>query len=214
MDILLGIFLIVFGLVITFVGLQMFLIMLPLMGFVAGFYLGAEVIAAALGNGFLSTVAGWIVGIVIGVVFAAVAWYWWYAGVLLSAAVVGSVVLSGIVRAFGVSSGAALAIFGIIGAAVAIAVVLALDLPVYMVIWNTALGGGAIAISGIMLLLNQIEREDLYAGAAVAAINKSWFWVLAWVILSAIGVVRQLTLKEHIRLPRDRWAPATQEIAR
>ncbi|HWV22917.1 MAG TPA: hypothetical protein VNZ58_01900 [Thermomicrobiales bacterium] len=76
MDILLGLFLIVFGLVIAFVGLQMFVVMLPLLGLVSGFYVGAAAVAAIFGDGFLSTVTGWMVGIVVGIIFATLAWYW------------------------------------------------------------------------------------------------------------------------------------------
>lgn len=212
MDILLGIFLLILGIAVAFIGIQLFFFMLPIIGLVAGFYVGAELVAAVFGDSFLSTVAGWIVGIVAGLLFAAISWYWWYAGVLISSGVVGAVLLSGIGHALGADSGFALFLFGLVGAFLFTLVTLMLNLPVYMVIWNTALSGAAIAVSGAMLLFNRIEREHLEYGAAVAAIKESWVWVLAMAALAAVGVVRQLQLKERIRLPEQRWTPAQGNV--
>jgi hypothetical protein len=212
MDILLGIFLLVLGIAVAFIGVQLFFFMLPIIGLVAGFYVGAELMTALLGDNFLSTVTGWIVGIVVGLLFAAISWYWWYAGVLISSGVVGAVLLSGIGHALGADSGFALFLFGLVGAFLFTFVTLTLNLPVYMVIWNTALSGAAIAVSGAMLLFNQIQREDLEHGAAVAAIRESWVWVLAMIAVAAVGLGRQLQLKEQIRLPEHRWTPAQGSV--
>jgi len=212
MDIVLGIFLLILGISVAFVGIQLFFFMLPIIGLVAGFYVGAELVAGLFGDGFLATATGWIVGIVVGLLFAAVARLWWYAGVLISSGVVGSVLLSGIGRAFGVESGVALFMFGLVGAFLFVFVTLTLNLPVYMVIWNTALSGAAIAVSGAMLVFNRIGREDLEYGAAVAAIEESWVWILVMIAVAAVGVVRQLRLREHVRLPGHRWAPAQGSV--
>lgn len=208
MDILLGLFLIVFGVVIAFVGIQMFFFVLPLAGLVTGFYVGAEFVAATFGDGFLSTVAGWIVGIIVGIAFAAIARYWWYAGVLVSSGLVGALILSGIGEALGASSGFALFLFAAVGVVVFVIGTLMLNLPVYIVIVNTALSGSAIAITGAMLVLGQVARSDFAEGSAAVAINESWFWVLGWAILAGIGISRQISLKDRIVLPTRRWVPA------
>jgi len=123
-------------------------------------------------------------------------------------------VLSGIASAFGFRSSLSLTLFAILGAAGFIVIMLMFNIPVYMVIWNTALAGAAITVSGVMLMFGQIDRDDLSAGSAVAAINDSWFWILAWAIVSAIGIMRQLTLRERVRLPENRWTPSTQGAVR
>lgn len=209
MDILLGVFLIIFGVAIAFIGLQMFFLMLPLIGLVSGFYIGAQATASLVGTGFLGTVAGWIVGILVGIGFALISWYWWYAGVLVSSGLTGALILTGIGHAFGARSSVTLFILAAIGMVAFIVVTMALNLPIYWVIINTALGGASIAISGVMLMFNQIDRDELSDGAAVAAINESWFWVTAWVILAIVGIARQLSLVQRVRLPESRWSPAT-----
>src|SRR5699024_10012791 len=98
MDILIGLFLIVFGIAIAFIGIQVFFTILPIVGFVAGFFSGAIAVESIFGDGFLSTVTGWIVGAVVGIAFAFIAWYWWYAGVLLAAGSAGSLVATGLAR--------------------------------------------------------------------------------------------------------------------
>jgi hypothetical protein len=209
MDILLGIFLIVFGVAIAFIGLQTFFVMLPLIGLVTGFYVGAQFVSVVFGDGFLSTVTGWIVGVVVGIVFALLAWYWWYAGVLVSSGLIGALLMTGIGHAVGARSSVTLFILAAIGMVAFIILTMMLNLPIYWVIVNTAIGGASIAISGVMLMFNQITREELADGAAVAAINESWFWVLALAVLAAVGIGRQLSLVERVRLPENRWSPAT-----
>lgn len=212
MDILLGIFLLMLGISVAFIGIQLFVFMLPIVGLVAGFYVGADLASAVLGDGFLGTAAGWLIGIVVGLLFAAISWYWWYAGVVISSGVSGAVLFSGLAHAIGMDSGLAVALFAIGGAIAFVVLTLMLDLPIYMVIWNTAISGAAIAISGVMLVFDQVDREELEWGASVAAIEQSWFWVLALVAVAAIGVFRQLALKERIQMPRHRWASAQGSV--
>jgi len=208
MDILIGLFLVAFGVVIAFMGVQVFFAILPLLGFIAGFYGGAAGMEAAFGDGFLSTVGGWIVGFIVGLLCAAIAWYWWYAGVLLSAGLAGALIATALAEAIGIDSQWILFIFGAVGAAVLVLAAFMLDLPVYLVIANTAIAGGAILVSGLLLLFDRIDTEHLTEGFAYATARESWWWVLVWAVVAAVGITRQLTLKERIRLPSDRWVHA------
>ena len=207
MDILVGLFLIVFGITIAFIGIQVFFTILPILGFVTGFFAGAIAVHGLFGDGFLSTVTGWIVGAVIGIAFALIAWYWWYAGVLVSAGASGALMASTLAEAIGVSSGWALFLFGAVGAAVLLFVALAINLPVYLVIVNTAIAGASIVISGLMLLFDRVDTEELDEGVGVAMAEASWWWVLAWAVVAAVGIGRQLALKDRVDLPSDRWVP-------
>lgn len=209
MDILLGLFMVIFGISIAFFGIQVFFAILPLLGLITGFFAGAIGVEAIFGDGFLSTVTGWIVGIGVGLLFAGIAWYWWYAGVLLAAGSTGSLLATTIAEAIGVSSGIVLFIFAAIGAALVIIITYMLNLPVYMVIVNTAIAGASVFLTGIMLVFNQVDYQELEEGLGVATAEASWFWVIAWAVVAAVGISRQLALKQYIRLPIERWAPAT-----
>lgn len=208
MDILVGIFLILFGLTIAFIGIQVFFAILPLLGFVTGFFVGAIGVEAIFGDGLLSTVTGWVAGIIIGLIFAAIAWLWWYAGVLVSAGAAGSLVATTIASAIGIDSGWVLFIFGAIGAALFVFVAFTLNLPIYLVIVNTAIAGAAIFVNGLLLLFNQVNVKELDDGLAVATVEASWWWVLAWALIAAVGIGRQLALRERVQIPTDRWSQA------
>ncbi|MGD8586106.1 MAG: hypothetical protein PVJ75_12205, partial [Chloroflexota bacterium] len=58
------------GAAICFGGYRWFLILLPVWGFFFGFGLGAQSIQILLGVGFLATVSGWLVGFIVGLLFA------------------------------------------------------------------------------------------------------------------------------------------------
>ncbi len=208
MDILIGIFLIVFGITIAFIGIQVFFAVLPILGFVAGFFSGAILIESIFDDGLLSTVAGWIVGLVFGVVFALVAWFWWYAGVLISAGSAGALVATALAEAIGISSGWVLFIFAVVGMAAVIMLSLAVNLPIYVAIVNTAIAGASMVVAGVMLMFGQLDTSELEEGLAVATAEKSWWWVLVWAGIAAVGVGRQLALKDRIELPSDRWIRA------
>ncbi len=212
MDIFVGLFLIVFGFAIAFIGIQVFFAVLPILGFITGFFAGSIAVTGLLGDGFLSTVTGWIVGAVIGVGFAIIAWYWWYAGVLLSAGASGALLASTLAEAIGVSAGWALFLFGAIGAAAFMFVTLVLNLPVYLVIVNTAIAGASIVIGGVMLLFDRIDTEELNEGVGIAIAEVSWWWVLAWAVIAAVGIGRQLALKDRIELPSDRWVTGNRAV--
>jgi hypothetical protein len=208
MDLIGGVLIILFGLFITLAGLQVFLISLPVLGFFFGFFVGAAGIEALFGDGFLSTVTGWIAGFVVGVIFAILSWFWWYLGVLLAAGALGSVLGTGLVEAFGSDSGWLIFMAGLLGIIVVVGLTLLLNLPIYIIIVSTSIAGSSLLISGILLVFNQLEFEELGHGTAVAAIEESWFWLIAWAIAAAIGMLCQIAMKNAVVLPDERWGTA------
>jgi hypothetical protein len=208
-DIVVGILVGLFGLLLCFAGLRIFFIALPFLGFIAGFFVGAAGIAAIFGDGFLSTLSGVLVGLLVGVVFAVLSYLLWYVGALLSAGASGALIGSGLMSLFGVDSGWVIFIASAVGAVLLFVIALILALPVYIVIINTAFIGAAGVITGILLIFNQVNRSELEYGAAWATIEESAFWLIAWMALAVIGVLAQLRVIANVTLPDDRWAPAT-----
>jgi hypothetical protein len=207
-DILLGIFFVIVGLAITFMGIQVFFAILPILGFVFGFFLGAGGIEAIWGDSFLSTVTGWIVGFVAGLVFGFIAWYWWYAGVLLSAGVFGGLIGTGLASLFEIDNDFVLFVFGLVGFIAAMALAFVLNLPIYLVILNTGVAGATVVVTGALLVFNQIDREELGEGTAIAMINESWWWLLVAFVVAVVGMAFQLMMRATVTLPSDRWEPA------
>jgi hypothetical protein len=212
MDILMGLFLVVFGLAISWIGIQVFFSILPVLGFLFGFFLGASMVEALLGDRFLGTVTGWIVGGAVGVVFALVSWLWWYAGVLMSAGASGAALATGLADAIGINSGFVIFLFAVIGGAAVIALAMLLDLPIYFVIVNTAIAGASVAVTGLLLLFNRVDYDELSYGTAFAIVHESWLWVLAWAAVAVVGMGRQLTLVNSVQLPSQRWTQGQSGI--
>ena len=208
MDILLGIFFVVVGLGITFMGIQIFFAILPMLGFLFGFFLGAAAIESIWGDSFLSTVSGWIVGFIAGLIFGFIAWYWWYAGVLLAAGAVGSLITTGTASLFNIDSDWALFLIAAFGFIAAMAIAFVLNLPVYLVILNTGVAGATVVVTGALLVFNQLDREELGEGTAIAIINESWWWLLVAFVVAVVGMAFQLMMRATVSLPSDRWAPA------
>ena len=65
----LALFAVLLGVAFCFAGYRFFLVMLPIWGFFAGFWLGAQTTVLLFGDGFLATTTGWVVGFVAGIIF-------------------------------------------------------------------------------------------------------------------------------------------------
>lgn len=208
MDILIGIFIGILGLTLAFSGLRVFFAMLPIVGFITGFFAGATLITYWLGDGFLSTVTGWVVGAVLGIGFALVSYLWWYAGALLAAGSSGSLLLSGIFSMFGVNNGVVLTIIAIVGAIAFIMLALVLNLPIYIVLWNTAILGAHGVIAGLLLIFNLVDREEFDWGVSRAIVHESWFWWIVMVVIAIVGIFSQMRIIDRVTLPQNRWSKA------
>lgn len=208
MEILIGLLIGVVGITLLVNGLRVFFFMLPIVGFVTGFFLGATLITNWLGDGFLSTAAGWIVGILIGLAFGFVSYLWWYAGALMAAGASGALLSSALFSAFGVDNGTVLFIIALVGAALFVFVSVVLNLPVYVVLVNTAILGANMLIGAFLLVFDRVDLEAFDWGVGRAAARDNWFWWLVLVVLVAAGIFSQMRLIHRIRLPRDRWVRA------
>jgi hypothetical protein len=212
---IIGILLVLIGLAACFFGLRFWFILLPIFGAVAGFWIGARAIQQLFGEGFLSTTTSWIVGILVAIGLALLSWFIWYAGAIITAGAVGALLFSGIVHALFTNPwGWALFIIALIGAVIFAVIALALNLPIYIVIVNTAIGGAALAIAGILVLMGTINIVELANGATIAVVDQArfhgagWLWVIVEIVLAIVGIFFQLQSVASTRLPEERWVPA------
>jgi hypothetical protein len=205
MDILIGIIALVVGLGICFAGFRVFLIMLPIWGFVAGFWLGAAGMLVLFGQGFLSTVASWVVGVIVGLVFAVLSYLYWYVSVAILGATVGASIGTGIFLAIGLDAAWLLWLVAIVLGVIFALGVFYLNVPKYLVIVFTAINGALIAIAGALMILDRIDAAELGTGAATAIVNESWFWLIVWAVLAAIGMGAQLQTTAEIESDLRHW---------
>jgi len=215
MEIIIGLVLLVVGIAACFFGLRFWFILLPIFGAVIGFFIGARVIQDVFGTGFLSTTTSWIVGILLAIGFALLSWFIWYAGVIIEAGAVGALLASGLLHLlFNDPWGLVLVIVSLVGAIIFAIGALVLNLPIYIVIVNSALGGASLIVSGLLAMLGTITMTELANGSTVAVVdetrfqNASWLWLIAWVVLAIAGIFFQLRSVAEAQLPDEKWIPA------
>ena len=214
-QVIIGILLALVGLGVCFFGLRYWFILLPVFGAVTGFFVGARVVQEVFGTGFLSTGVSWIVGIIVGLVFALLSWFVWYAGAIIMAGAVGASLFSGILHAIFTNPwGIVLFVVALIGAVLFAAIALFLNLPIYIVIVNSALGGAALAVAGVLVLIGNIAVQELSTGATVAVADEvrfqgaGIFWYIVWIVLAILGMLFQVQSISSVTLPEEKWVPA------
>jgi hypothetical protein len=201
-----GLFDILLGLGITLAGLRMFFAVLPIAVFIVGGYV-AGMAFYHLGDegGFFDTSASILVGIAAGIALAVLSYFLWYAGALIVAGSIGAMIGSGIMAAFSSDADVLNFVVALIGAAVAILIAYVFNVPTWVVIVGTSMFGAAAVVLGAMLALDRVELDQLPEGPALAAVNHSWFWVLAWAVIAAIGIWVQYTTTRDVEVPEGRW---------
>jgi hypothetical protein len=127
------------GLVVGFMGLQVFMVTLQIWGFIAGFFVGAAGWEALVGDGLLRTVTGWIIEISVGLVFALLSYFFWYTGATIASASTGALLGSGLMAALDVDSDWIVFTPSATGAVIVAIIAIMLVLPAFIVLVNTAI---------------------------------------------------------------------------
>ncbi len=198
----------VVGIAFLFAGYRLFRALMPLWGFVVGFDVAVAVGRSVLHAQPLSTLTGWILAIVVGLLFAALAYGYYYVSVIVLAASVGFVLGETIVTAVAPQPGTGTLVAGIVGAVVLAGLAIALDLPKALIVVLTALGGATAAVIGALLALGRVDLATLQAGAtgaSLAVIRSSWWLTLLTLALAVIGMA--------VQAGRLRAAPYTHAYA-
>jgi hypothetical protein len=195
------------GAALCFVGYRIFLVLLPIIGFFAGFWFGAEVVSIIFGTGFLATVTAWIVGFVAGLVVAVLSYLFYLLGVALVAAAIGAALGSGFMGAFGFDPGLLTAIVALAAAIVAAILTLVWNLQKYVIIALTAIGGANALLLSVLLLIGKVSLQSLRtAGTSIKPIlQDSWFWLIVWLVVAIVGIVVQIRLNRDYTFTADRY---------
>jgi hypothetical protein len=205
MTFLIGILGVIAGVSIAAAGLPAYVVLLPVSGFLVGFFLGAGEMVSLFGGGFLATTLGIFVGLLVGVLFAIASYFFWYAGVLLSAGFFGFVLGAAILGAFGLGPDWLLFVLALALGVVFFIIALVLYYPIFLVIGTTAFAGSAIAIGGVLVLFGQIEPSAIGTGEIWRTIGDNWILWLVWIVGGIVGIGAQLSMLSRVTLPESRW---------
>lgn len=191
------------GALLLFAGYRFARVLLALWGLIGGFMAGAAIFTDFSGDAFIATTLGIITGIVVGILFAALAYLYYGVAVVLLTAGIGYAIGSSFITIFGIDPGVLSTTVGVIaGAIFGIAAVL-LRVPKALLIVLTSFAGAVTAIGGLLVLFNQVPLSFYDFSAARVVIADSWLWSLAALALTVIGIIAQSMMDKEYQM--DEW---------
>jgi hypothetical protein len=190
--ILIGLLAIGIGLAWAFYGLKLFTILLPLWAFFFGLVAGAQWGTDVFGQGFFATVLSWGIGLVFGIVLAAISFFWYYAAIVIVGGAVGYALGVGFFEWLGLGDGVLVVIVGLIlGALFAIAT-FALGVPIWLVMAFSAFSGAAAVVNGVLIFLGQIKLEQLNDGIFGSLLANGAIGIVSFLVLGAVALFWQI----------------------
>jgi hypothetical protein len=194
-----------FGLLLCFAGYKFFLFLLPIWGFFFGLWLGAQTMQALFGVGAFATVTSWVVGFVVGVVFAVLSYLFYMAAVAIIAGSLGYFAAVGILGAIGLNMGFLVWLIGI-AAAIALAIVtLRFNLQKWVIIIATSLMGAAVIFGGFFVLFN--PAAQLMDNPIRAFLASNPLLMILALVTAAFGIFVQYRNTQTFTLDSyDRWS--------
>jgi hypothetical protein len=195
-----------FSAAICFGGYRLFMILLPIWGFIFGFGFGAQTMQAIFGTGFLATTSSWVVGLIVAVVFAAASYLFWFFAVALLSASFGYSVGMAIMGAITPNLAIVNWIVAVALAVVVAFVVLRFNIQKWAIIAITAMLGAGAMIGTILVVTGNAPPDALVANPVALAIQNSFWWLIFFLGMSAAGIVTQFrttqayTIDEYNRM--------------
>ena len=181
-----------FGAVLIFGGYRLFIVLLPIWGFFFGLGLGAQTVQIIFGDAFLATITSWVVGFIVGVIFAVLSYLFYIVAVALLAGSFGYALGVGLLTWIGLEFGFIVWAVGIVTGIIVAVLVLVLNIQKYAIIAITAFGGTAAVILVLLASVGGLSPLQLAGNPVASAITNSFWWLLFFLVVGIFGFVVQL----------------------
>ncbi len=183
---------IIVGIGLSFMGYAAFRILLPILGFLGGLWLGMDLVSNfAASAPILGVSLGLIVGFVLGAIFAAVAYFVYALAIIIFGISMGYALGAGLMLLIGFPPGVMTFVIGIVVAVAMGILFMRTDMPKLYIMAITAFAGASALVAGILVLFGQIPPSQLGLSFVNAYIGQSWFWLLIWIVLGSFGFFTQ-----------------------
>jgi len=189
-----------FGVAVAFRGYRFFLILLPILGFVIGFTLGAQTLQAIFDVGFLTTVTSWVVGFLFGLMFGVLSYLFYFVGVALLSFGLGYAIGAGFMGLIGFDLDLLSWIVGMVAGVALALVVIFFNVQKWIIVAITGFFGSAAIVGSLMLVLGIVSIEDLGTNAVGKAIEDSFLWLIFYMVIAILGIVSQIGLSQTVEL--------------
>ena len=178
-----------FGTVLAFAGYRLFIFLLPIWGFFFGLGFGAQAVQALFGSGFLATITSWVVGFLVGLLFALLSYLFYAFAVAMISGSLGYALTVGLLTWIGLNFGFLVWIIGIAVGVVVAFVTIVLNLQKWVVIVATAILGTATIFGTILLMFNPLAKL-LERPVALLLQTSPWLLILFIVVAAAAAFVQ------------------------
>jgi hypothetical protein len=190
--IIVGLLAIGIGLAWAFYGLKLFTILLPLWAFFFGLVAGAQWGSDIFGQGFFATVLSWGIGLVFGLVLAAISFFWYYAAIVILGGAVGYALGVGVFDYFNISTGPIIVLIGLIVGAIFAIGTFMLGVPILLVMVFSAFSGAAAVVNGVLILFGTIKLETLNEGIFGSLFTQGIVGTVVFLVLGAAALFYQM----------------------
>ncbi len=192
MTLIVAIVALLLGAAFCFFGFRFFLILLPIFAFVLGFNVGTDATTAIFGDGTFATVTSWVVGLVAALAFAIFSYLFYYIAVAVLGGAVGYALGASAWGLIGNEAGAVALVIGLAVGVVFAVGVLMLNVPKYLVVVLTALGGAATILAGWFILIGKVPSDQIHWTYIGFLIRDSWFYLIVFGVIAAAGILAQM----------------------
>jgi hypothetical protein len=198
---------ILFGLVVCFAGYRLFLVLLPIWGFIFGLVFGAQTMQALLPANFpmFASVTSWVVGFIVGGVFAVLSYLFYMVAVAIIAGSLGYSIGAGLLLAIGMQMNFLVWLIGIVVAVVLVVVTFRFNLAKWVIIIATGVAGAELIIGSIILMF--YPHADILANPVKAVLNASPLTAILGIVVAVLGILAQVRQSRNFKLAEyDRWS--------
>lgn len=190
-----------FGLALVFAGYKFFRVLLPIWGFFFGLVFGAQSIQVLFNQSFLTTITSWMVGFIVGLLFAVLSYPFYLFAVALISASLGYLVVVGIWLWLRLPFGFVMWIVAILVSIAFVVLTFVLKLQKWVIVVATAILGAGVMVWVMTALFNPITR--LLENPVQVMLNTSPLLLILFLLLVIFGIIVQA------RSPRPVEAVAT-----
>jgi len=196
-----------FGLVLCVGGYRFFLILLPIFGFFFGLTFGAQTMQAIFGTGFLAEVTSWVVGFVVGAIFAVLSYLFYFVAVAIIAGSLGYTLAVGLLTGIGMDMGFIVWIVGVVAAIALVAVTIMFNLQKWVIMIATSLMGAAVILGSFLMLFSPATM--LLENPVQVALKSSPLLLILSLVVAVLGVVLQERANRNFTIEQyNRWETA------
>jgi hypothetical protein len=194
-----------FGLVLCFGGYRFFLILLPIWGFFFGLVFGAQSMQMLFGEGFFATVTSWVVGFVVGAIFAVLSYFFYFVAVALIAGALGYAVGAGLLLAIGLDPGFLVWVVGVVAGIALAAVTIIFNLQKWVIIIATSLLGAGVIFGAFVILF--APHATLLENPIKTALSQSPLLMITAIVVAIFGIIVQARANRAYTIESyNRWA--------